>query len=45
MKITKMIMSGALALFVASAAFAEHAYIDYDADGNMVLSGKQNDNS
>ena len=39
MKIMKMITSGALALFVASAAFAEHAYIDYDADGNMVLSG------
>jgi len=35
----KMIISGALALLVASTAFAEHAYIDYDADGNMVLSG------
>jgi hypothetical protein len=35
----KMLTSGALALLVASAAFAEHAYIDYDADGNMVLSG------
>jgi len=32
-------MSGALALFVTSAAFAGHAYIDYDTDGNMVLSG------
>ena len=28
----KITMSGALALLVASAAFAEHAYIDYDAD-------------
>jgi len=35
----KMIISGALALLVASTAFAGHAYIDYDADGNMVLSG------
>ena len=39
MKLMKMIMSGALALLVASTAFAGHAYIDYDADGNMVLSG------
>ena len=39
MKIVKMISSGALALLVASTAFAGHAYIDYDADGNMVLSG------
>ena len=39
MKIMNMIASGALALCMASAAFAEHAYIDFDADGNMVLSG------
>jgi len=38
-KIMKMITSGALALFVASAAFAEHAYINFDADGDMILSG------
>jgi len=38
-KTMKMISFGALALFIASAALAEHAYIDYDADGNMVLSG------
>ncbi len=29
----------ALMCFAASAAFASHAYIDFDADGNVVLSG------
>ena len=30
---------GVLTCFVGSAALASHAYIDFDADGNMVLSG------
>jgi hypothetical protein len=31
--------SAALVFFLANAAFAEHAYINFDDDGNMVLTG------
>jgi hypothetical protein len=34
-----MAATAVLACLVASTAFAGHAYIDFDADGNMVLSG------
>ena len=34
-----MTAAAVLTCFVASAAFASHAYIDFDDDGNMVLSG------
>jgi len=39
MKIMTMTALAVLTCFAASAAFASHAYIDFDADGNMVLSG------
>ena len=37
----KMIMTaaGVLTCFVGSTVFASHSYIDFDANGNMVLSG------
>ncbi len=31
--------AAALICFIASAALADHAYIEYDAEGNMVVSG------
>jgi len=34
-----MAATAVLTCLVASTAFADHAYIDFDADGNMVLSG------
>jgi hypothetical protein len=34
-----MTAAAALSCFLASAALADHSYIDFDADGNMVLSG------
>jgi len=39
--VNKMTMTAAVVLmcFAGSAAFAGHAYIEFDADGNMVLSG------
>jgi len=39
--VKKMIMAAAAVLtcFAGSAAFASHAYVEFDADGNMVLSG------
>ena len=39
MKIMRMTAAAALSCFLASAALADHSYIDFDADGNMVLSG------
>ena len=39
MKIIRMTAAAALSYFLASAALADHSYIDFDADGNMVLSG------
>jgi len=39
MKRIKLISSAALLMLLASTVHAEHAYIDFDADGNMVLSG------
>ncbi len=40
----KMTMMGAAVLicFIASAAFADHAYIKFDAKGNMLISGPFN---
>jgi hypothetical protein len=34
-----MTAAAALSCFIASAALADHSYIDFDADGNMVISG------
>ncbi len=34
-----MAAAAALTCFLASAALADHSYIDFDADGNMVISG------
>jgi hypothetical protein len=34
-----MTAAAALSCFLASAALADHSYIDFDADGNMVISG------
>ena len=39
MKIMTMTATAALICFIASAAFAGHAYIEFDAEENMVLSG------
>lgn len=39
MKIMRMTAAAALTCFIASAALADHSYIDFDADGNMVVSG------
>lgn len=39
MKTMTITALAALTCFVGSAAFAGHAYIEFDADGNMVLSG------
>ncbi len=39
MKIITMTASAVLICLVAPAAFADHAYINYDADENMVISG------
>ena len=39
MKIMTMTALGVLMCFAASATFASHAYINFDADGNMVISG------
>ena len=39
MKIMRMTAAAALSCFLASAALADHSYIDFDADGNMVISG------
>jgi hypothetical protein len=38
-KIMRMTAVAALSCFLASAALADHSYIDFDADGNMVISG------
>jgi hypothetical protein len=38
-KIMRMTAAAALSCFLASAALADHSYIDFDADGNMVISG------
>lgn len=35
----RMTAAAALSCFLASAALADHSYIDFDADGNMVISG------
>jgi hypothetical protein len=37
-----MTAAAALSCCIATVAFAEHAYIDYDADENMVISGPFN---
>lgn len=39
MKIIKLISSAVLLMLVASTAHAGHAYINFDADGNMLISG------
>ena len=39
MKIMRMTAAAALSCLIASTAFAGHAYIDFDADRNMVISG------
>jgi hypothetical protein len=38
-KIMRMTAAAALSCFLASAALADHSYIDFDGDGNMVISG------
>jgi hypothetical protein len=38
-KIMRMTAAAALSCFLASAALADHSYIDFDTDGNMVISG------
>jgi hypothetical protein len=38
-KIMRMTAVAALSCFLASAALADHSYIDFDGDGNMVISG------
>jgi hypothetical protein len=38
-KIMRMTAAAALSFFLASAALADHSYIDFDGDGNMVISG------
>ena len=42
MKIMRMTAAAALSCLIASAALADHSYIDFDADGNMVISGPFN---
>ena len=39
MRIMRITAAAALTCFIASAALADHSYIDFDADGNMVISG------
>ena len=39
MKIMRMTAAAVLSCFIASAALADHSYIEFDADGNMVVSG------
>ena len=39
--VKKILLTAALAL-LASTAWAEHAYIDFDGDGNMIVSGPFN---
>ena len=42
MKKMTIMAAAALICFAASAAFAEHSYVEFDADGNMVLAGPFN---
>ncbi len=42
LKIITMTASAVLICLVAPAAYADHAYISYDADENMVVSGPFN---
>ena len=42
MKIMRMTATAVLSCFLASAALADHSYIEFDADGDMVVSGPFN---